>query len=116
MNPIYIDISDIQTQKDDGIVSHMQKVSILQRAWSQNNPGMAYLYTSRDGERYSSDQFAWVAAHELGHLLGVDDAYDSSTSARNTRSIYNGFGTPVQYIDVMKVLRAFGSNEWQEWS
>lgn len=58
--------------------------------WSRENPGSIYLYTQiggsdtdiiRDhpnetGPSNSLDEFTKTAAHELGHILGLDDAYE----------------------------------------
>lgn len=59
---------------------------------------------------YSQDDFKYVAAHEFGHILGVDDIYDTQYSS-SVVSIFNEFNTPVKNVDVEMFLLAFVYNK-----
>jgi len=54
---------------------------------------------------YSANTYKWVAAHEFGHILGVDDVYNVEKCKQNTKSILNR-STEVQDVDITKVLKA----------
>ena len=84
--------------------------------WSRSNYGTMNLYIgdSRGKPKvaYTVSQFKWVVAHEFGHLLGIRDNYSSKNKVT---SIFNVFGTKVQAVDIVKVLRAFYTNKVQGW-
>ena len=85
--------------------------------WSKTRPGKATMYTgdSRSSGSYSVDDFMWVSAHEFGHLLGVNDAYNSKNS-QGVTSIFNVFGTGVQEGDMDMVLKAWRLGKSQKWA
>lgn len=73
-----------------------------------------YTGDSRDSCLYSPNDYMWVSAHEFGHILGVKDAYNSKNSTGIT-SIYNGFGTGIQEIDIDMILKAWNPGKIQTW-
>jgi len=94
------------------------------KAWSKEDPGKFDIYVgdSRTGSDYSLDQFESVAAHEFGHILGVDDLYNKPQDIRDkyapasNPSIYNqAFGVQASDIDLEKILTAFSEDKWQTW-
>ena len=99
-------------------VSHATKSKnwLGKNSWNKNRPSSITLYIgdSRNNYIYSPDDFKYVSAHEFGHILGVDDVYDTAVADKVT-SIMNAFGTAVQSRDIEKVLSAFSSGKWQKW-
>jgi len=95
--------------------------------WTALNPGHITLYThfwEREGQDWSlrektAIEFMWVAAHEFGHALGVDDAhgfgYNNNTEHGDYYSIFAGVMDPVTRLDIEMVLQASRMNAWQEW-
>ncbi|RXZ81563.1 RHS repeat-associated core domain-containing protein [Paenibacillaceae bacterium] len=89
------------------------------RKWTKSSVGKTTLYVGDDRSNityptFNENQFMWVAAHELGHNLGVTDAY-SRKGGKTITSIFNKFETAVQNIDIEKVLKAFQKNKQQNW-
>ena len=85
--------------------------------WSPSNPGKATLYTNN----YSADNFKIVAAHEFGHLLGIDDGYNNAVY-QNYNSIMcdmwsdrNGTGR-ASSLDIETMLKAFQTKRFQKWN
>jgi hypothetical protein len=93
--------------------------------WSRYNPGNMQLYTgdSRSGSshRYSSANLKILAAHEFGHILGIQDGYNDKNT-RNINSIMcdqwgerNGT-RKVTGLDIEKALDAYNTNTAQSWN
>jgi hypothetical protein len=77
----------------------------------------------------SQEYFKKITAHELGHILGIDDAYPSKDGVRPDASI--GFNARVSKDDLMHTqfnsasplsgwdlamaLQAFTESKWQYW-
>ena len=98
--------------------------------WSRAEPGNIFLYAGDNRaangskHRYTSAQYNVVAAHEFGHILGILDGYnDSSTKNinsimcdqwgnRNKISLKNRKATG---RDIGKALDAYKSNSAQGW-
>lgn len=51
-----------------------------------------------------------VASHEFGHIIGLRDAY---TLSNPPTSVMNAMDTPVQAIDVEKVIKAYATKRDQ---
>jgi len=117
--PIYI--------RDAANTSHFQHP---RSGWSVENPGTIILYTHhgpldrRHGELKSQRQFMWVAAHEFGHALGIEDGWGfgregrgrTATEFGNYYSIMVGLLHSVTELDIIFALRAHNFNTWQRWS
>jgi hypothetical protein len=74
--------------------------------WSRQNPGYMTLYTGytiRPGTtRYISDtQFRLDSLHELGHILGVGDAYRITDSELQNRP-----NASVEYLHIHDIMRS----------
>ena len=76
--------------------------------WSPRRNGKMTLFTGdrRSNHLYTEQELKWVAAHEFGHLMGVDDYYTKYPNSTKN-SIFNNFGDYVTSEDVGKVLYAF---------
>jgi hypothetical protein len=88
--------------------------------WSKKNLGSAkidILDRGGSGNLKTADDFKWSVMHELGHLLGVDDAYNTKTGlpTQGVTSVMNACGTGVQAVDIAKVLNAWKTKKWQKW-
>ena len=90
--------------------------------WSSTKSRKVVIYTKWDDDDETSKDYAWTAAHEFGHCLGVYDYYKLSKAEMkaypgrsNYVSIFNKRGTYAQIADVKKVLVAFRTNTTQGW-
>ena len=95
--------------------------------WSISEPGEIYMYRNYDGNGadYSRYGYAQTAAHEFGHVLGLDDAYagGSRPEAKDTVEVpdnpgfYNGDimrdNGNVTANDIEMVWEAWSINKWQ---
>lgn len=94
--------------------------------WSVSNYMTIYLFQDvkyKGGEFFtlSEDTFKRIAAHEFGHILGIDDAYpgDDRPAASVVLetdmmySEYNGF--PLSGWDLAMATQAYTENKWQYW-
>ena len=99
--------------------------------WSIMNPGNIVLYTHvcplspvRAEERYTMEELGWVAAHEFGHALGIEDGWGfgregrglEATELGNYYSIMVGWMHSVTELDIIFALRAERYDTWQRWS
>ena len=113
-NGIGVNIGNVDTNAEND-----NSYALIPGDRSSSNPGSITMRTgdSRSGVVYSDEQFMWTSAHEFIHTLGVDDSYNSQYVKDNPefKSITNQFGTPVQDVDVTKVLAANNTNTWQTW-
>jgi uncharacterized protein YjdB len=96
-------------------------------SWSVANPGYFYIYLgdsrSDTPSPYTLAHFKSVAAHEFGHILGMDDLYLKSNSIKE-KYCYDGNWSLMchQYVaahinnfDMQMVLTAFSKNKFQSW-
>jgi len=105
----------VKESDNSGINVHMLdsygvSQAIISGGWHIGNYGYIVMYRgdSRSDERsyYNFAGFRYVAAHEFGHILGVDDIHNKGYK-KKIDSIYNEFGSPVHNCDVEMVLMAF---------
>jgi predicted Zn-dependent protease len=114
--------------KDELAISNMRAPLSMNGLWSKSTPGKITMYRgdSRNQHTYSAYDFRRVAAHEFGHILGVEDYYiyvqpENSVyradADPNKPSVFNlqWEQAPVVSGDVEKVLTAFLTNKWQKW-
>jgi RHS repeat-associated protein len=101
----------------------------VERFWSPSNPGTVTMHTGYfSGEVYSADDFKVVAAHEFGHILGIDDGYKNTThrtynsimcdpwSRRGERrERYNETFGKASSLDIEKAVEAFRNKKFQKW-
>ena len=101
-------------------------VSLLKGGWKRFKLGYMTLFK---GEKkslglYSINKFKRVCAHEMGHILGVDDLYNKSIDIIRKYS-YKGnysmmghqwYAPRINNYDLIQVLLAFKYNELQGWS
>ena len=75
--------------------------------WNGKNLGSITLFSSYPGygRDWNDTEIGWIAAHEFGHALGLNDAYKSKTFG-NQQSIMNQHLMPVAPIDIQKLLTA----------
>ena len=90
--------------------------------WKRNKSYDVKLYTGFSNEemRTASD-VGNTAAHEFGHVFGVEDSYKyevyKKISPKKDLMRWNAGVTPqMTKYDVIMVLRAFTYNEYQKWS
>lgn len=93
--------------------------------WSIVNHGKITIYRgdSRANLYYSKNEFERVAAHEFGHILGLDDLYNKPKRIINKYSIKGNYSmmghqwkaSHVNNHDVRKILTAFMYNKFQSW-
>jgi hypothetical protein len=74
--------------------------------WSRQNPGYMTLYTGYTrlpgATRYISDaQFRYDSLHELGHILGVGDAYEITD-----RDFHNRLPAPRRDLHINDIMRS----------
>ena len=84
--------------------------------WKRNKSYNVTLYTSFSyGKKRTASDMRNTAAHEFGHVFGVEDAY--KYEVYNKISLINAGVTPqMTKYDVIMVLRAFTYNKYQRWS
>jgi len=99
--------------------------------WSIASPGEVVMYTrfcriyggARAGEPKNAADFRWVAAHEFGHAMGIEDGWGFGRAREgvpkhahgNISSMMIGWMQPVTRLDVMLAVRAHYYNTWQVW-
>ena len=84
--------------------------------WSKDNVGSIKMTMGHSSiNPYTVSWFRWAAAHEFGHVLGVDDAYNSKSSS-GKGGIFDAIYNRVQQKDMDMVLRAWSTGRWQKWS
>lgn len=81
--------------------------------------GKIDIYTgdNRTNHFYSVNDYKFVAAHEFGHILGVNDIWGTQYES-SVVSVFNKINTPVQNVDVEMVLLAFIYNKvitYEDW-
>jgi hypothetical protein len=110
-------------------VSNMSvpRILFLINNWSVANPGYFDMYVgdSRGDapSAYKLQDFKTVAAHEFGHILGMDDLYAKSDatikkySEKDNWSLmgHQWYAPHINNFDMQMVLTAFSENKWQVW-
>ena len=87
--------------------------------WAQHRPGVITMYQGHiehyRGLLYSPRQYRETAAHEFGHLLGLED-FVRTDANREIVSVMNVPGMPVYQRDIEAVLRVWsGGRPFQPW-
>ena len=93
---------------------------------SRKKPGKMTLYKSYEGNKgiYTEEDLEIVAAHEFGHILGINDGYNNSDTKKIDSIMCDQFGTEnnIRYsdrkatnIDLEMALQAYKSDQWQYW-
>jgi hypothetical protein len=91
---------------------------------SKENPGKVDMYTGykESSPTYTQAQYESVAAHEFGHIMGVEDLYNKSKEIKrkyspdwNPSIMNQEFYINASDVDIEKVLTAFETNSWQKW-
>ena len=88
--------------------------------WTRLTIGTTNINTNAQNE----GSIGWVAAHYLGHAMGISDGFGWGytqryrTQAYNTRygdvlSVMNTVGTAATRLDVALATRAHSDNQWQ---
>lgn len=90
--------------------------------WKRNKSYNVKLYTGfKSGGKRTASDVRNTAAHEFGHVFGVEDAYkyeiSDKISPKKDLMRWNAGVTPqMTKYDVIMVLRAFTYNKYQRWS
>ena len=96
--------------KNTSGVSNTVKANPFQ--WKRGKDCIINIYKkdTRRKKAYTGEQFAWVSAHEFGHVLGTNDVGET-----NGNSIMGKFTTRLHARDIERVLLAFRHNVYQTW-
>ena len=84
--------------------------------WSPSNPGTVTMYA----QGVTSQNFKETAAHEFGHILGIDDGYNNNTYKYydsimcDPHSKRNGTGK-ASSLDIAKAIKAYQTKKFQKW-
>jgi hypothetical protein len=90
--------------------------------WSITAFRYVVMYRGYENDQYTLDSYMRTAAHEFGHVLGVDDAYGSgirpeSTTVNDDDMMAHEYSavSPLSAWDVAMVMQAYTTNSWQYW-
>ena len=84
--------------------------------WSPQSNGKMTLFNGdkRSKYYYNESELKWVAAHEFGHLLGVEDYYKKHPNSPKD-SIFNKFLGHLTSEDLEMVLNSFATQSIGRW-
>jgi hypothetical protein len=121
---------DVEIKNTAGISKQtMGSSEPISKTWSVNNPGSITLYPRLPGatEYISDAQFGFDSMHEIGHILGVGDAYDNMDdtgriapnahrSVLHTRDIMRSgrYGRQFSAVTMGLILHAQATNQYQQ--
>lgn len=94
------------------------------RRWKRNKSYNVTLYTGlKNGTKMTASYVRNTAAHEFGHVFGVENAYNYEVNDEISpkEDLMRWYSNNVENIkmteyDVIMVLRAFTYNKMQKWS
>ncbi len=100
-------------------------------SWTKSNPGTITMYAGYDDSgnhpenRYNSNDFDIVIAHEFGQVLGIKDGYKDPETKDIDSIMCDEFGDrnaikredrKATDLDIEKALNAYKKDKWQYWA
>ncbi len=93
---------------------------------NRNAPGKMTLYRFYEGteKQRTEEDLEILAAHEFGHILGINDGYNNSDTKKIDSIMCDEYGREnnirrsdrkATNIDLEMALRAYKADEWQYW-
>ena len=80
--------------------------------------GTIWMYRGRQGDTFGEELFKWIAAHEFGHILGLDDngqfgalGIMASPHWGNPNETFANYR--VRNVEVEMLIRAYATNTMQ---
>ena len=105
----------IEYEKGDGI----SYAKFKSYDWDSSSMFSAKIYSKIDDRKRTNKEIENTAAHEFGHLLGVEDAYiykDCIAPETDIMRWNSGSDIKMSKYDVFLFLKAFSYDKFQKWS